>query len=104
MKLLLATLLVGLAAAGPNMPRSELTCQICTDVITDLDEWLVSAPTEQEIIDFVEELCKALGLLLPDLEASCNNIVETQLPEIIEGLVNDNLNPTDVCTILAACP
>ena len=36
--------------------RSELTCQICTDVITDLDEWLVSAPTEQEIIDFVEEV------------------------------------------------
>ena len=36
--------------------RNELTCQICTDVITDLDEWLVSAPTEQEIIDFVEEV------------------------------------------------
>ena len=36
--------------------RNELTCQICTDVITDLDEWLVSEPTETEIVDFVKEV------------------------------------------------
>ena len=36
--------------------RNSLTCAICIDVITDLDEWLTSDKTEQEIIDFVEQV------------------------------------------------
>ena len=43
---------VALAAA----PRNELTCNICIDIITDLDEWLTSDKTEQEIVDFVSEV------------------------------------------------
>ena len=35
---------------------NSLTCAICIDVITDLDEWLTSDKTEQEIIDFVEQV------------------------------------------------
>merc|ERR1712127_339410 len=100
-KLLLFTLLVGLAAAQST--RNDETCQLCIDAITDLDEWLISDPTEQEIIAVVKELCEALGLLIPELGESCNNIVDTELPDIIEGLVNDNLNPYDVCLKIRAC-
>jgi hypothetical protein len=38
------------------MSRNELTCDICVDIITDIDEWLTSDKTEQEIIDFVSQV------------------------------------------------
>ena len=36
--------------------RNELTCEICVDIITDIDEWLTSDKTEQEIIDFISQV------------------------------------------------
>merc|ERR1712183_668487 len=71
--------------------------------VTDIDEFLVSEPTEQQIVEFVEQLCQAIGAILPDLVATCNALVEAQLPSIIEGIVNDNLNPTEVCTSIGMC-
>ncbi len=44
--------------------RNELTCDICIDIITDIDEWLTSDKTEQEIVDFVSQVrgsCKWLA-------------------------------------------
>merc|ERR1712233_103487 len=100
--LLLASLLV----SGSSIPKvgNSLTCAICIDLVTDIDEFLTSDTTEDQIVQFVEQLCKALGTILPDFEATCNALVESQLPAIIDGLVNDNLNPQQICTNIAACP
>ena len=57
------------------------------DIVTDIDEWLTSDKTEQEIVDFVKELCHALGSIIPGFEATCNFLMESQLPGIIDGLV-----------------
>jgi hypothetical protein len=38
------------------------------------------------------------------LQATCDALIESQLPAIIDGLVNDNLNPQEVCLKIAACP
>merc|ERR1711937_1131863 len=70
---------------------------------TDLDEFITSDTTEQQIVEFVEQLCSAIGQLSPSLEGSCKALVESQLPAIIDGLVNNNLNPQEVCTAIAAC-
>ncbi|XP_023346711.1 proactivator polypeptide-like 1 [Eurytemora carolleeae] len=102
-KLLVVSCLLGLAVSMPQA-KNELTCEICVDVITDLDNWLTSDATEQDIVDFVKELCAALGVIIPDLEDTCNALIETQLPGIIDDLVNNNLNPTEVCTNISACP
>merc|ERR1712038_280974 len=83
---------------------NALTCAICIDLVTDIDEFLTSDTTEDQIVQFVEQLCKALGTILPAFEATCNALVESQLPAIIDGLVNDNLNPQEICTNIAACP
>merc|ERR1712127_1034659 len=98
--------LLALAAVASALPKSNnaLTCAICIDVVTDIDEFLTSDTTEQQIVEFVEQLCAALGAILPDFEATCNALVESQLPAIIDGLVNDNLNPQEVCVAIAACP
>merc|ERR1712168_1419470 len=94
-----------LAASAIPQTRNQLTCDICVDIITDLDNFITSDTTEQQIIDFVKEICHALGQIISGFEATCNLLVTSQLPGIIEGIVNDNLNPTQVCTdVLGACP
>ena len=57
MQSLLAVLLLSTAVAsqGPPQPR-DLTCDICVDVVTDLDEWLTSDTTEQQIVEWVEQV------------------------------------------------
>merc|ERR1712076_133660 len=91
-----------LVLPNPNSKaENDLTCKICVDLVTDIDEFLTS---EQQIVEFVEEICHALGLISADLEATCIALVDSQLPAIIDGLVNDNLNPQEVCTAITACP
>merc|ERR1739838_345416 len=96
MKAVLA-ILSCLLASTLSAPKNDLTCSICVDVVTDIDNFITSDTTEQQIVEFVEQICTALGAILPDLVATCNALVESQLPAIIDGLVNDNLNPQEVC-------
>merc|ERR1711970_337072 len=105
MKVLLLLACFVLAASAIPQARNQLTCDICIDIMTDLDEFITSDTTEQEIIDFLKEICHALGQIISRFEATCNLLVMSQVPGIIEGMVNDNLNPTQVCTdVLGACP
>ena len=84
--------------------KNDLTCPICIDVVTDIDEFITEETTVNDILEFAKQLCAALGLILADLETECNRIMEEQLPAIIDGLVNDNLNPQEVCNSIMACP
>merc|ERR1711931_40519 len=109
MKIVLLLSVIGMSTAfslfkpvGQQQPK-DLLCDLCVDVVTDIDEFLVSQPTEQQLIEFVEQLCQAIGAILPDLVATCNALVEAQLPSIIEGIVNDNLNPSEVCKSIGMC-
>merc|ERR1712203_1195185 len=93
-------LLSALVASSQAVPKSrnELTCSICIDIITDLDNFITSDTTEDQIVQFFNELCHTLGSLLgASIEQQCNALMESQLPAIIDGLVNDNLNPQQVC-------
>merc|ERR1711953_395461 len=102
MKLLAALLFL----AGASQARGQekgLLCDVCVDVVTDLDNFLTSDTTIDEILKFVEEICHALGAIDPTLETLCVSLVEAQLPEIIQGLVEDNLNPSEVCAAIGAC-
>merc|ERR1712058_40854 len=94
-----------LLAASHAMPQSKsLPCDICVDVITDIDEFLVDPATEEEILSYAYEICHLLGNILPDLETICIDLFNSQLPAIIEDLVENQLNPTQVCTNLGMCP
>merc|ERR1711928_189978 len=84
---------------GPE-PR-DLLCDICIDIITDLDQWLTSDTTEDQIVEWIEQVCDLLSALVP--EAICKSLIESQIPAIIDGLVNDNLNPQELCGSIGAC-
>merc|ERR1719213_1450852 len=97
-KLLSLLLLLGLTQAANNQPK-DLLCDICIDVV----EWLTSNQTMDDIIHFVEGLCTALGAIDPTLEVLCKSMIESQLPDIINGLVEENLNPSEVCASIGMC-
>ena len=105
-------------AKDTDEKASDLLCDICIDVVTDLDQWLTSDATMDEIIYFVEgvqktisnvvkiillQLCRAIGEIIEGLELMCNELFEDYLPDIINGLVDENLNPSEVCARIGAC-
>ena len=51
--LCLLTLALATAQAAAPQPR-DLLCDICIDVVTDLDEWITSDSEMADIINFVE--------------------------------------------------
>ena len=55
------------------------------------------------MLNLLLQLCSALGAIDPTLETLCVSLIEAQLPEIINGLVEDNLNPAEVCSSIGAC-
>ena len=53
----LALVVPGLgASASASAPGNVLFCDICVDIVTDIDQFLVSDPTEQAVIEFVSQV------------------------------------------------
>ena len=45
-----------------------------------------------------------MGAIIPNLEATCNFIIQSQIPALIDAFVHDNLDPIQVCTdVFGAC-
>ena len=43
-------------------------------------------------------------LLSPDLVQMCEVVLGSQLPHIIDNIVNNNLDPREVCQAIGSCP
>merc|ERR1712079_997878 len=123
MKAVAVLLLAGLALASastlPKSARSAVSyrmsyeqalktkgvgCDICTLVVTEIDKLLAADETMDSVVQFVEQLCTAIDGLFPGSGATCNALIETYLPQIIEGLINNQLSPASVCATLTLCP
>lgn len=115
MKAVAALLLIGLAMTSaasitPKMTYQQtlraksIQCDICTFIVTEIDKILASDSTIDQLIEQVEKLCSSLDGIFPGAGASCNAIVETYLPQIIQGLVENQLSPSSVCSALTLCP
>merc|ERR1712018_29468 len=66
--------------------KRDLLCDICMDIVTDIDEWITSDSTMDEIVQFVEGICSSLGWIGEDLENLCRQLIEENLPDIIDVL------------------
>ena len=113
--LLLAGLAMASASALPKTAKTSYTlsykqtmkakgigCDICTLVVTEIDKLLVAG--EESIVDAAEGICDAVDGLFPGAGATCNALIESYLPQIIEGLVDNQLSPASVCGLLTLCP
>jgi len=93
-----------LLSFGPKTDN-QLTCDICTDVITDIGNFIIDDTTEQQVVTAAKELCLILGFVFGStVKAECDSMFENHLPGIIDVIVNDNMNPTQVCETLKLCP
>ena len=41
---------------------NDLTCQLCVDIVGDIDSWITSDKTEEEILDFFNQVRMRGGL------------------------------------------
>ena len=92
-----------LRAYQQAMKAKSVGCDICTFIVTEVDNVLIQAETEQAAIDLIEQICAQLDAAFPGATAACNSLVETYLPQIIEGLVNNQLSPASVCGGIGLC-
>merc|ERR1712172_51458 len=49
--------------AAPKATNA-LTCNICVDIITDIDEFITDTTTEDQIVQFFKEICHTLGSVM----------------------------------------
>merc|ERR1712080_515629 len=68
------------------------------DIVTDIDDWITSDKTEEEILDFFNQICTLADQLIPGIGATCTDFLYTNGPGIINSIVHENLNPTEICT------
>merc|ERR1712088_1000964 len=100
----LAAVAVALLLATAADVDNDLTCQLCVDIVADIDGWITSDKTEEEILDFFNQICTLADQLIPGIGATCTDFLYTNGPGIINSIVNENLNPTEICTGLTLCP
>ena len=55
----------------------------------------------QDIADWLAQICNYVG---PNLEPMCLEFVNEYTDDIIDQLVNNYLNPDQVCQAIGACP
>ena len=65
MKLATALLLLSsLVSCDQAEQPKDLLCDICVDIVTDIDEWITSDSTMDDIINFVEGVsCEHLSMI-----------------------------------------
>jgi len=102
-------LTLSLASRAPARVGGDLSddilCTVCITIVTDIDSWLTSDTTEDQIVEWMYGLCEKLGdLLSPDLVQVCEVVLGAELPNIIDNIVNNNLNPREVCQAIGSCP
>jgi len=78
-----------------------LSCTICEIILTAIDESIVDPTNEQEIADYLSQICNYVG---PNLEAMCLEFITEYTDDIIDQLVNNYLDPDKVCNAIGVCP
>jgi len=97
-------LIINLSSGDSVKSGNELSCDICVDIITDIAEFLTSKPTEDEILNFFNQICEAADQLIPGVGETCTNFLFNNGYGIIESIVHENLNPLEICTNYSLCP
>ncbi|TRY69371.1 hypothetical protein TCAL_03783 [Tigriopus californicus] len=82
-----------------HAPKSEdvVLCGICRVIVTEIDNFLTSDQTEDDVIEFVEQVCNIFEGVSHGIAQTCKVFIEENGPAIIENLVNDNLSPDEIC-------
>jgi len=81
-----------------NAPQPEDDCSDCTQLVQWIENWVSQNSTETEITLYLETVCT----LIPGYTTLCDQIVENELPVIIQYLEN-NESPSTICGQIGVC-
>jgi len=92
---------IGLCASKTvNVKVNADECTICTYLVGIAENWIASNATETRILGIFETAC---AILPGNSKYTCRAIIDQYGRELIQLLINEE-NPTQVCTLLKACP
>jgi len=97
--------LCGTAKVQPPAPKPAVTmpaqdsCTPCTIIVGYVEAWLNENATEAQIIGYLEIVCAALP---SQYQQTCDTIVATEVPAIIQYLENGQ-TPEQICTAIGLC-
>jgi len=83
------------------IPTSQASadCDLCITVVGAVEDFVLAGDTIDEIVNKTQQFCTTLGALQP----LCESMIERYLPEIIENIIENNLDPFAICKILKIC-
>merc|ERR1712183_882082 len=74
-------------------------CQVCTEAMGQLENYLEEDSTEEEIIQALERVC---DLVQGDLKMECVETINGYTAEIVQSILN-KVHPSDVCQYIGLC-
>lgn len=77
-----------------------MTCTICTDLVQLADEAILANQTIDDVKNLLYNFCN----ILVGMEDDCKAFVDENVEKVIDLLVNEYLNPTEICEKLNLCP
>merc|ERR1719228_1502017 len=92
---------IGIGSGNDEVSQNFVTCTICEAVMKAVDESLVDPANEQAVADFLSQVCAYLG---GQWETICIEFLGEYTDDIIDMLVNQYLNPDEICAAIGACP
>ncbi|XP_017653579.1 proactivator polypeptide-like 1 [Nannospalax galili] len=78
--------------------QSGLTCEVCLNVIQELDQWLMTNSTEALISHALEHVCSMMPV---SLVQQCITLVDTYSPSLVQLVTR--VTPEKVCETIRLC-
>ncbi|XP_047422118.1 proactivator polypeptide-like 1 [Sciurus carolinensis] len=88
----------GLPRRSEIQMKSGLTCEVCLDVIQELDQWLVANSTEAMISRALERVC---SIMPASILQECVTLVDTYSPSLVQMV--SRVAPERVCKAIRLC-
>ena len=76
----------------------DWACDVCLYVVREVDKYLANQATIDQILTIADQVCDLIGDQLPfGGVAGCKIYMQTQIPGIIQNLVENQLSPEAIC-------
>eukprot|EP00088_Acartia_fossae_P028012 TRINITY_DN28794_c0_g1_i1.p1 TRINITY_DN28794_c0_g1~~TRINITY_DN28794_c0_g1_i1.p1 ORF type:complete len:114 (-),score=7.91 TRINITY_DN28794_c0_g1_i1:232-573(-) len=93
------------SVSAKEIKKDSLPCTLCTTLVEDLESWITSDTTEQQITDWIATACEAITQIndqFADYVNMCKLVLHAEITEILEGLIA-GYSPEKVCTDIHIC-
>lgn len=88
------------AAPAPKLKSNGALCEVCTTILTEVDNLLKDQNTQAEIESLLDDICARLS---GNLSAQCKTFVDEYAPFVLTLLAQE-IDPAKICQEVNFCP